>query len=94
MQMLELKENSNGGTHSPRTAVEGVNPNRPQGTILKLECPTFDGTNPRLWIRKCNRYFHLCKISNETKVELATLYMLENAESWVSSYLANRENVE
>lgn len=60
----------------------------------KLDFPKFDGVNPRVWIKKCNRYFELCKISNDQKVDLASLYMIDKAEIWVTSYLAVRKFVE
>uniref|UniRef100_A0A803MRK9 Retrotransposon gag domain-containing protein n=1 Tax=Chenopodium quinoa TaxID=63459 RepID=A0A803MRK9_CHEQI len=60
----------------------------------KLEFPKFDGSNARLWIKKCCKYFSLCKIPDDQKVDLASLYMLDKAENWVSSYLATRSNVD
>lgn len=62
--------------------------------VPKLEFPKFDGMNPRIWIKKCARYFELCKIPVDQKVNLASLYMVEKAESWVSSYLAGKRNVD
>ncbi|KAL2930706.1 Transcription factor bHLH25 [Bienertia sinuspersici] len=59
----------------------------------KIEFPQFDGSNPRIWIKKCNRYFLLCKIPEDRKVDLASLHMIGKAESWVSSYLAVRASV-
>ena len=56
--------------------------------ILKLTFPGFDGTNPRMWIKKCNRYFNLCKIADEAKVELTSLYMVDKAKICVSNYLS------
>lgn len=35
--------------------------------VPKLEFPKFDGTNPRCWMKKCARYFDLCKIPAEQK---------------------------
>ncbi|XP_074363636.1 uncharacterized protein LOC141704251 [Apium graveolens] len=60
----------------------------------KLDFPKFDGSNPRNWIKKCTRYFDLCKIVSDQKVSLASLYMVDKAESWVTSYLAVRKFVE
>lgn len=60
----------------------------------KLDFPKFDGSNPRNWIKKCNRYFDLCKIATDQKVNLASLYMIDKAETWVTSYLAVRKFVE
>ncbi|CAO2822504.1 unnamed protein product [Amaranthus hypochondriacus] len=91
MQMInELKESSQNSnqTSSGRFNNE-ANSIRPQGMIPKLTYPSFDGTNPRMWINKCNRYFNLCKIADDAKVELASLYMVDKAEIWVSSYLSN-----
>ena len=96
MQMItELKEsiqNSN-QTSSGRFNNE-TNYIRPQGMIPKLTCPSFDGTNPRMWIKKYNRYFDLCKIADEAKVEHASLYMIDKAQIWVFSYLSNRKHVD
>lgn len=98
MQMIkEIKDSSaarNGASESPRNSFIGVNSTRPQGMIPKLQFPTFDGTNPRNWIKKCSRYFTLCNIAEECRVNLASLYMTEKAETWVSSYLAIRKDVE
>lgn len=63
---------------------------RPLGYIPKLEFSKFDGTNPRSWIKKCCKYFTLCKIPDEQKVDLASLHMIYKAENWVSSYLTTR----
>ncbi|XP_074327867.1 uncharacterized protein LOC141665786 [Apium graveolens] len=68
--------------------------NQPFKFTPKLDFPKFDGINPRNWITKCNRYFELCKIANNQKVNLASLYMIDKAETWVSSYLAVRTYVE
>ena len=96
MQMItELKESSqNSNQNSSRCFNNEANTIRPQGMIPKLTCPSFDGTNPRMWIKKCNRYFNLCEIADEAKVELASLYMIDKAEIWASSYLSNRKHVE
>ncbi|KAJ4713092.1 Retrotransposon-related protein [Melia azedarach] len=98
MQMIkEIKDGNglgSGNSESPRISSNGANPTRPQGMIPKLQFPTFDGTNPRNWVKKCSRYFALCNIASECRVNLASLYMTEKAENWVSSYLAVRKNVE
>ena len=50
---------------------------KPLGFMPKLEFPKFDGTNPNEWIRKTSKYFELCKISEEQKFDLASLYMVD-----------------
>lgn len=69
--------------HHPRTL----------GYTPKLEFPTFDGNNARMWIRKCEKYFSLCKVSDEQKLDLACIYVNGKAESWVSSYISAKRGV-
>ncbi|XP_027174040.1 uncharacterized protein LOC113773608 [Coffea eugenioides] len=38
--------------------------------VPKLEFPQFNGSNPREWVRKCEKFFHLCRISEESREEL------------------------
>ncbi|VFQ80250.1 unnamed protein product [Cuscuta campestris] len=59
----------------------------------KLEFPRFDGSNTRNWIKKASKYFTLCKIPEEQWVDIASLYMVERAENWMSSYLSFRKFV-
>ncbi|KAK9690943.1 hypothetical protein RND81_09G165300 [Saponaria officinalis] len=59
----------------------------------KLEFPTFDGRNPRIWKKKCLKYFNLCKIPDNQRVDLASMYMVGRAESWFNSYIVVRQNV-
>ncbi|XP_074313633.1 uncharacterized protein LOC141648817 [Silene latifolia] len=60
----------------------------------KIEFPQFDGKNARNWIKKCNRYFYLCKVPNNQKADLASLYVIGKAEPWVQSYMSIRANVD
>lgn len=60
----------------------------------KVEFPKFDGNNPRVWIKKCCKYFSMYKIPEEQKVDLASLNMVDKAEVWVSSYLSVRKHAE
>uniref|UniRef100_A0A803L3P0 Ty3 transposon capsid-like protein domain-containing protein n=1 Tax=Chenopodium quinoa TaxID=63459 RepID=A0A803L3P0_CHEQI len=79
---------------TPKSFDGGSNSTRTLGYVPKLEFPRFDGTNCRMWIKKCNKYFKLCKICDEQKVDLASLNMVDKAEVWVASYLAGKINVD
>ena len=59
----------------------------------KVEFPMFDGTNPRGWIKKCTRYFTLCKIPDDQKVDLASLHLYGKAEVWFGGYILARKRV-
>ncbi|KAL8108056.1 hypothetical protein AgCh_024478 [Apium graveolens] len=45
----------------------------------KLEFPKFNGSNSRTWIKKCSKYFELCKISDDQKLDIASLHMADKA---------------
>lgn len=47
-----------------------------------------------MWIKKCNKYFTLCKIEKDQKIDLASLNIIEKEEKWMSSYLTFRRNVD
>jgi len=62
--------------------------------LPKLEFPVFDGTNPRYWIKKCSRYFALCKIPDEQRLDVASIHLVGRAETWFASYIAAKKNVD
>ncbi|KAK9715885.1 hypothetical protein RND81_06G196600 [Saponaria officinalis] len=64
------------------------------GYLPRIEFPVFDGSNSSLWLKKCARYFSLCRISDAQKVDLAALNMIGKAELWVISYLAVHKGVD
>ncbi|CAO2817554.1 unnamed protein product [Amaranthus hypochondriacus] len=64
--------------------------NQVMGCIPKLDFPIFDGKTPRTWIRKANKYFQLCKIREEQKIDFASIHMIGKAEAWLDAYMAAR----
>lgn len=58
-----------------------------------IEFPQFDGMNPRGWVKKFSKYFHLCKTPSQQKVELASLYMVGKAETWYNGYAMGRQAI-
>ena len=52
-----------------------------QVRLPKLEFPSFDGSKPRNWIRKCERYFTVFAIPEYQKVEIAAMYMTGRADN-------------
>jgi len=59
----------------------------------KVEFPTFDGMDPKGWVKKCTRYFSLCRIGDEQKVDLAVLHFIGPAEIWFNSYILGRRHI-
>lgn len=93
--IMELKDKlSDSSAEGSRTGGREVNTPKSFGYNPKLSFPKFDGNNCRLWVKKCHKYFRLCKISDDQKVDLASLNMTDKAEKWVTSYLSSRSNVE
>jgi len=57
----------------------------------KVEFPSFDATDPRSWIKKCTKYFGLCRIPDNQKIDLASLHLKGFAEIWFGSYIMGRK---
>ncbi|KAL4291221.1 hypothetical protein GQ457_14G001230 [Hibiscus cannabinus] len=56
----------------------------------KIEIPSFDGTNARGWVRKCDKYFSLFNVPDNQKMEIATMYLVGRAEIWFDSYVMQK----
>ncbi|KAL8087895.1 hypothetical protein AgCh_037873 [Apium graveolens] len=94
-EQIKSSENASGRQEVPINNDSGtISGVRSLSFLPKLEFPKFDGSNPRVWIKKATKYFELCKIQPDERVDLASLHMLDKAENWVTSYLAIRKNVE
>ncbi|XP_039004688.1 uncharacterized protein LOC120131883 [Hibiscus syriacus] len=59
----------------------------------KVELKNFDGTNPRGWVQKCHKFFHLFGIPEEQRVELAAMYLEGKVESWFDGYIMQKNRV-
>ncbi|XP_074304368.1 uncharacterized protein LOC141639077 [Silene latifolia] len=98
MKMLKEKEKKKGsisqemGSDDTYSFRNGVRTNLMFNP--KLEFPSFDGNNSRVWMKKCLKYFNLCKIPDDQRVDLASMYMIGRAESWFNSYIIIRPHVE
>ncbi|XP_026409962.1 uncharacterized protein LOC113305068 [Papaver somniferum] len=65
----------------------------PHYRIPKLDFPCFDGDNPRGWIQKSERYFHLNNIEERLKVNIAAIYSEGKAEKWFLNFQVNRPRI-
>jgi len=88
------------GVHPP-CPVTGMPPDPPPSTdsdsdgigrairsnhVPKLKFPVFDGTNPRLWVDRCEMYFELYPVTESLKTRLAALNFTGVAASWLQTY--------
>ncbi|XP_070016017.1 uncharacterized protein [Nicotiana sylvestris] len=83
---------NNGGGLLPLPVVDNRQ-NRPQNTVIpppKWELPSFEGHEPKVWLRKCERYFKLYKTQEDQKVEVVALYLNGLAEIWYHSLLLSQ----
>ncbi|KAH0644546.1 hypothetical protein KY284_032430 [Solanum tuberosum] len=55
----------------------------------KINFPEFDGTNPRSWLRKCEKFFELYNIGEQEKLSYAFVNLEERVDIWFDSYLVN-----
>lgn len=60
----------------------------------KIEFPVFEGMNPREWIKKCRKYFSLCKVPDSQKLDVASMHTRGKAEIWFNSYVQTRKNID
>ncbi|XP_027170509.1 uncharacterized protein LOC113770289 [Coffea eugenioides] len=58
----------------------------------KLEIPPFRGDNPREWIRRLQRYFHLLHIPIEQWMELTEFHLEGKTEVWYQGFKSTRGN--
>ena len=58
--------------------------------LPELEFPSFDGTHPRNWVKKCSRYFVLCKIPESQRVDVASIHFTGKAETVCKLYCCQK----
>jgi len=81
--ILQRPEGSRGSTEPPGADMEG--PVRGLNSHIptpRLEIPLFDGSKPRWWIRRCERFFQLYHIPEVQRVAMAAAYLDDTADSW------------
>ncbi|KAK6136938.1 hypothetical protein DH2020_029316 [Rehmannia glutinosa] len=75
----------------PTRANEHVNAGTTR--IPKFEFTKFNGDNPRLWLRRCNKYFFYNALSDFEKIVVAGMNMEATADHWYLEYVEGRENM-
>ena len=65
-------------------------PRTNQGPILRLEIPLFEGSKPRWWIRRCERYFEFYSIPENQRIMLASAYLNNVADCWYQGWSRSR----
>lgn len=58
----------------------------PHHSLPKMHFPVFDGSNPRIWIDKCNNYFTIYSIAANLQVIVAVKHLEGNAAKWWQAY--------
>ncbi|KAL4297353.1 hypothetical protein GQ457_12G009450 [Hibiscus cannabinus] len=59
----------------------------------KIELQSFEGTNPRGWIKRCEKYFAICNILDEHRLDMASMYLVGRAESWFDGYIMQKPRI-
>jgi hypothetical protein len=72
--------------HSRRSPKQQNKESLPHHTLPKMQFPTFDGNNPKIWIDNCINYFTIYKVEGDLKVTAATMHLQENAAKWWQAY--------
>lgn len=71
----------------------GIQIGNPNLKTPKVELAKFDGTNPREWVKKCQRYFVLNPIVEKQRVLFASMYLVGAAETWFENFFETLEGV-
>jgi hypothetical protein len=58
---------------------------RQMGNLPKLNFPSFDGTNPKLWQSKSEKYFNMYATEVNMWVQVATMHFEGVADRWLQS---------
>ena len=58
----------------------------PHHTLPKMQFPTFDGDNPKIWIDNCENYFTIYTILERLWVTAASMHLQSNAAMWWQAY--------
>lgn len=53
--------------------------------LPQLDFPRFDGSNPRIWKKKCENFFEIYVVPPEMWVKLATMYFVGSADFWLQA---------
>ena len=59
------------------------------GIISHADFPRFDGSNPKIWVKKCESYFDVYVVPTEYWVKLATMNFGGSAAFWMQSIEAD-----
>jgi hypothetical protein len=57
----------------------------------KTNFPKFDGTHPKMWKEKADKYFNMFHVPEEYKVDYATLHFTGSAALWLQTYEAQHD---
>ena len=55
------------------------------GKLPRLNFPSFDGENPKLWQKRCEDYFAMYGVSHRVWIKVATMSILGAAGRWLQS---------
>ncbi|WVZ81560.1 hypothetical protein U9M48_028917 [Paspalum notatum var. saurae] len=56
-----------------------------RGKLPKLHFPQFDGSQPKLWLSRCEDYFELYGVDSHMWVKVASLHFSASAARWLQS---------
>lgn len=80
------KPKEQGSTSLVGGAAANANSESKGNHLPKIKLITFDGHEPRAWIKKCTKYFEVYKIPKEQMVGIASLFLIEKAYAWYHNW--------
>lgn len=87
----EPEDELDGLNHERRNGQSNIH--QPGFPMPWVDIPTFDGVNPRWWLRKCERMFDWYNIPEEQRVSLISAYFIEVVDAWYQGCIRRRRGV-
>ncbi|XP_057986530.1 uncharacterized protein LOC110636696 [Hevea brasiliensis] len=75
----EVSNSGEGGSRSENVGFQSILGNG-------MELVTFDGKEPRAWLRRCEKYFEIYKVPIDQKVPIASLFLVDRADAWFHNW--------
>jgi Retrotransposon gag protein len=62
-----------------------------QYQVPRADCPSFNGSNPIEWLRKCQSFFEMHQVPDSLRTQLATIQFQDRASEWYDGYLIDHD---
>ncbi|XP_026399008.1 uncharacterized protein LOC113294848 [Papaver somniferum] len=92
----ETNGSNSGGNHTGESQFHmhsgGISFPPPQ-RMPKVDFPRFDGDNPKSWLQKCEYYFQMHDLPDNTKTRMEAIHLDGKAFKWYDNFCLNQPHI-